>query len=85
MTVPFTHNITVANLIVWLIDKLFHCFSLTNNAAALSELNCKGLNLKGGNKRQFKDLKICKVAKGKHERSMFLPVGWIKLHSSELN
>ena len=33
----------------------------------------------------FKNLKICKVVKVKHERSMFLPVRWIKLHSSELN
>ena len=44
------------------------------------EFNWKGLNLNGGNKRAFKDLKICKVVKVKHERSMFLPVVWVKLH-----
>ena len=68
--------ITVANLVIWLIDKLFHRFSVTNNAV-LSEFNWKGLNLKGGNKRPFKDLKICKAVKDKHERSMFLPVRWL--------
>ena len=46
----------------------------------LIDINWKVLNLNGGNKRVFKDLKICKAAKGKHERSMFLPVVWIKLH-----
>ena len=71
-------------MVIWLIEKLFHRFSVTNNAI-LSEFNQKGLNLKSGNKRLFKDLKICKAVKGKHERSMFLPVAWMKLHSSELN
>ena len=51
----------------------------------LIELNWKELNLKSENKDLFKDLKIWKAVKGKHERSMFLPVGWIKLHSSKLN
>ena len=77
--------ISVANLVILLNEKLFHRFNVTNNAA-LSKFNCKVLNLKGGNKRLLKDLKICKaVVKGKHESSMFLPIGWIKLHSSKLN
>ena len=76
--------ITVANLVIWLIDKYFHRFSVTNNAV-LSQYNWKELNLKGGNKRPFKDLKIGKAVKGKHEKSVFLPVGWMKLHSRELN
>ena len=56
--------ITVANLIIWLIDKLFHRFSLTNNAV-LSDLSWKVLGLKGANKCPFKDLKICKAVKVK--------------------
>lgn len=68
---------------IWLIDKLFDRFSVTNNVD-LSKFNGKRLNLNGGNKRPFKDLKICKAVKGKYERSMFLSVGWIKLLSSEL-
>ena len=46
----------------------------------LIQFTWKRLNLNGGNKRAFKELKICKAVKGKHERSMFLPVVWIKLH-----
>ena len=47
----FSHIITVANLIIWLIDKLFHRFSVINKAA-LPEFIWKGLNLlKDGNKR----------------------------------
>ena len=30
------------------------------------EFNWKALNLKGRNKRSFKDLEICKAVKGKH-------------------
>ena len=84
MTVPLVAITIVAKLIIWLIYKVFHSFSVTNNAV-LCKFNWKGLNLKDGNKCPFKDLKICKAVKGKHERSMFLPVGWIKLHSSKLN
>ena len=51
-----------------------HCFSLTNNAV-LSKFNWKGFDLNVGNKRPFKNLKICKAVKGKHERTIFLPVG----------
>ena len=41
MTVPFT----LANLVIWLFDKVFHRVSLTNNAV-LSEFSWKGLDLK---------------------------------------
>ena len=71
-------------MVIWLIEKLFHRLSVTNNAI-LSKFNWKGLCLKGENKRSFKDLKICKAVKGKHEKRIFLPFGWIKLHSSKLN
>ena len=40
--------------------QMFHRFSITNNAV-LSEFNWKTTILKGGNKRPFKDLKICLV------------------------
>ena len=76
ITLPFSHNnysIKFDNSVDW------QTFSVTNNAV-LSEFNWKGMNLKGGNKRPFKDLKICKAVKVKHEMSMLLPVGWIKLH-----
>ena len=69
-------TITVANLIIWLINKLYHCFSVTTDAV-MSEFSWKGLSLKGGNKRPFKDLKICKAVKSKHERSMFLHICWV--------
>ena len=55
-------------MVIWLIEKPFHCFSVTNNAL-LSEFSWKGL--KGGNKCPFKKLKICKAIKAKHEWSMF--------------
>ena len=86
MTVTFEHNnYSSKNYQIWLIEKLFYHFSVTNNAVLL-EVNWKGLNLlKGGNKPPFKDLKICKAVESKHERTMFLPVGWKKLHSSKLN
>ena len=71
-------------MIIWLIDKVFHRFSLSKNSD-LSEFNWKGLEFKGGNKRPCKDLKFCEAVKGEHQRSMFLQLGWIKLHSSELN
>ena len=58
--------------------QMFHRFSITNNAV-LSEFNWKTTILKGGNKRPFKDLKICLVVQ--FDRSMVLPVGCIKLHS----
>ena len=41
----------------------FHYFSVTNNTV-LSELNWKGMNLKGDDKRSFKGLKICQAVKG---------------------
>ena len=64
----------MANLVIWLTEKLFHRFSVTNNAV-LSELTWKGLDLKNGIKSPFKDLKICQEVKDKHKRNIFLPVG----------
>ena len=46
----------------------------------LIQFNWKKLNLNDGNKRAFKDLKICKAVKSKNERSMFLQLVSIKLH-----
>ena len=40
----------------------FHYFSVTNNTV-LSELNWKGMNLKGDDKRSFRGLKICQAVK----------------------
>ena len=37
----------------------FHPFSVTNNAVLL-EFNWRGINMKSGNKRPFKDLKHAK-------------------------
>ena len=56
---------TVVNLIIWLIGKLFHRFSVANNAV-LSEFSWKRLQSKGVNKSPFKDMKICKSLKRKH-------------------
>lgn len=43
------------------------------------------MNLKDGNKRTFKDLKICQAVKGKFKTSMVLRVHWTKLQSSSAN
>ena len=84
MTIPLVTIITVANVIIRSIDKLFYRFSVTNNTV-LSECNRKGSNLKGGKKSPFNDFKICKAIKDNHEMSIILPIGWFKLYSGELN
>ena len=68
--------ITVANLVIWLIEKICYRFSVTNNAV-LPEFNLEKVDLlKSRNKHPFIDLKICEAVKGNHKRSMFLPVEW---------
>ena len=74
---------TVTNFIIPLTDILYHLCNVANNAA-LPEFSWKELDMKDGNKRPLEDCNPCKAVKGKHERSMFLTVGWIKLHSWEL-
>ena len=74
---------TVTNLIILLTDTLYHRCNVANNTA-LSEFNWKELNMKDGNKRPLEGFNTCKAVQGKHERSVFLTVGWIKLHSWEL-
>ena len=71
-----------ASVICELIGYCYCYGKLYGNAVLFS---WKGLNLKVRNKCQLKYLKICKAVKGKHERSMVLPVEWIKLDSGELN
>ena len=74
---------TVTNFIIPLTDILYHLCNVANNAA-LPEFSWKELDMKDGNKRPLEDCNPCKAVKGKHERSTFLTVGWIKLHSCEL-
>ena len=86
MTVPFSHyncNSKFDNLVNW---QTFPSFLSVTNNAVLSKFNWKWLNLKGGNKRPFNDLKICKAVKGKHGSSMFYPLGrWSYIQASWTN
>ena len=50
-----------------------------------AELNWERINLKDGNKKQFKDLKIYQTVKGKLKKSMVLPVECIKFQSNCAN
>ena len=57
--------ITVANLVIWLIEKIFYRFSVTNNAV-LPEFNLEKVDLlKSINKHPFIDLKIWKAVKSR--------------------
>ena len=50
-----------------------------------AELNWERINLKDGNKKPFKDLKIYQTVKGKLKKSMVLPVECIKFQSNCAN
>ena len=60
---------------------LLYCSTISNKAV-LSEFNLRRISLNVGDKRLFKDLKICLALQGKLERSMVLRVGCIKLQFS---